>query len=190
MFPVASAALLLSGCWTPPSADVHPAGPPRVVEGGIDVERVAHFARVESVDRASRTVVLSERGVPLTVRIGRGVRNWSLIRAGDRVRARIEEVLTLYVGPENEIGSLEGGARGRPPDARVLLIDPSYRVLTVQYPNGGTEAFKIGLATRTSGIEAGDSVAIRPVQVIELRVLRNSNREESSRPSPSTTPVS
>jgi hypothetical protein len=160
---------------------------PRIVASGIEVEKGVDCARVESVDHAARTIVLGERGVPLSLQVGRDVRNWGDIRVGELVRATIEEVLTVYVGPENEISRTAAGVRGRTPDAHVLLIDPSYRVLTVQYLNGETEAFKIGLSTPMQGIEAGDSVAIRPVEVIELHVLRDSNREESSRPSQTTT---
>ena len=161
-----------------PSANLIPGGNPRTIEGGIAVERVADPAKVEGVDRAARALVLSAPGFPLaTYKIGRGVRNWRDIQTGDRVRATIEEVLTVYVAPVNK----------RPPDARVLVVDPSYRLLTVQYPNGRTEIFKLGLHTRMEGIEAGDSVTIRPVEVIEMRVQRRSNREESSRPSRSPT---
>lgn len=151
-------AAFLSGCWVAPSATVRPQGKAGVVEEGIEVDRVADPATVLSVDRTARTVALSVRGVPLPAcRIGPSVRNWVDFRRGDRVRATVREVLTVYV-------ALRGS-----PDARVLLVDPSYRVLTVQYPNGEAEAYKIGLNTRMEGIEAGDSVAIRPVEVIELR---------------------
>lgn len=156
---LASVAVLLSGCWVAPSASVRPQGKPGVIEQGIAVNRVADSARVESVDRAARTITLSVRGLPLPAcRIGRGVRNWGDIRTGDRVRATVREVLTVYVAP------------GASPDARVLQVDPSYRVLTVQYPDGETETLKVGLNTRMEGIEAGDSVAIRPVEVIKLRM--------------------
>ena len=151
--------VLISGCWVAPSADVRPEGKPRVVERGISVDRVAPSARVESLDRAARTVTLSVRGVPLPAcLIGPGVRNWGDIRAGDRVRVTVREILNVYV------------ARSGSPDARVLLVDRSYRVLTVQYPNGETEALKVGLNSRMEGIAAGDSVAIRPVEVIKLRM--------------------
>jgi hypothetical protein len=156
---VASVAVFLSGCWVPPSASVRPGGGPRVIAGGIVIERVADPATVEGVDRAARTLALSMPGVgPSTYRIGRGVLDWGHIRVGDRVRAKIREDLTVYVAPADESA-----------DARVLLVDPSYRVLTVRYPSGRTEPFKVGLHTRMQGIEAGDSVTIRPLDVVELR---------------------
>lgn len=156
---VASVAVFLSGCWVPPSASVRPSGGPRVIADGIVIERVADPATVEGVDRAARTLALSMPGVALaTYRIGRAVPDWSDIRVGDRVRATTREDLTVFVAPP------DGSA-----DARVLVVDPSYRVLTLRYPNGGTEAFKIGLHARMRGIEAGDSATLHPLDVIELR---------------------
>jgi hypothetical protein len=157
---VASVAVLLSGCWVPPSATVRPGGSPRVIADGIVVERVAEPATVAAVDRSARTLALSMPGVALaTYGIGRGVPDWGDIRVGDRVRATIRQDLTVYVAPAGESAG-----------ARVLVVDPSYRVLTVRYPNGRTETFKIGLHTRMQGMEAGDSVTIRPLDVIRLRV--------------------
>jgi hypothetical protein len=170
---IIGAAVFLSGCWTPPSASVRPTGEPRVIERGIEVERVLDSATVESVDRVARTLGLSGPGIPVTVcRIGRGVRDWGDIRIGDRVRARIEEVLTVYLPPVNEAGGPGVSVGSRSPDARVLVVDPSYRVLKVQYPNGGTEAFKVGLHMPMSDLEAGDFVAIRRAEVVELHVRR------------------
>jgi hypothetical protein len=170
---VVSVAVLLAGCWTPPSASVRPQGKPRVIEGGIEVDQIAGSAKVEAVDHAARTLALSVRGVPpATYKIGRGVRNWDEVRVGDRVRATIKVVLTVYVARANASGSSNVGVLSRSPDARVLVVDPSYRLLKVQYTKGGTETFKIGLHTRMKGMEPGDSVAIRPVEVIGLRVRR------------------
>ena len=174
----------------PPSASVRPHGKPRVIEEGIEVDQVADSATVESVDYATRTLALSARGTRLPAyKIGRGVTNWIDVHAGDRVSATIKAVLTVYVAAANESGNPNAGVVSRAPDARVLVVDPSYRLLTVQYTNGGTETFKIGVHTRMKGIEAGDSVAIRPLEVIELRVRHHWNRAESSRPSQSATPA-
>lgn len=182
---VAGAAIILSGCWAPPSAGVRPEGKPRVVAGAIEVTRVVDSARIAAIDRAARTVVLSVRGVSLPAcRIGRGVRNWDDLRRGDRVRATLKEILTLYVAPANESGP-GAWARGLRPSARVLVADPSYRVLTLQYPGGETETFKVALHARMNGIEAGDAVAIRAAEASELRVRRPSNREAGSRSTPS-----
>lgn len=177
---VVSAAVILSGCWTAPSASVRPEGQPRVIAEGIEVDRVVDFAKVESVDRASRTVALSVHGVPLPAyKIGQGVRNWGNVRTADHVRATIEEVLTVYVAGAIEDNSRNPAVRSRAPDARVLVVDPSYRMLTVQYPDGGTDTFKVALHTQMNGIEAGDSVAIRQGEVTALRVWLHGHKERS-----------
>ncbi len=111
--------------------------------------------------------MLSVNGVPLSYEIGWGVRNWGDVHSGDDVSATFTEVLTVYVAPPNEKGS--------PPDAHVLVVNPSYRLLKVQYANGGTGILKIGLHTRMKGIEAGDAVTIHPVEVTELRLRRHSS---------------
>lgn len=179
---VLGAAVILSGCWTPPSASVRPEGKPRVIAEGIEVDRVVDFAKVESVDLAKRTVALSVQGVRLpTYKIGRSVRNWGNIRVADHVRAQIEEVLTVYVAGPIDGNTGSPAVRSRSPDARVLVVDPSYRLLTMQYPNGGTDTFKVALHARMNGIEAGDSVTIRQAEVTALRERRHWLKE-SSRP--------
>ena len=163
----AGVAVSLSGCWTPPSASVRPAGAPRVIARKIAVEGVADSAEVESVDRAGRILVLSVNGLPLSYEVGRRVRHWGDVRSGDEVSATLKEELTVYVAPlRDEVG---------PADAYVLQVDPSYRLLQVQYANGGTITFKVRLRTDMEGIEAGDAVKMFPMEVTELRLRRHSN---------------
>ena len=157
----------LSACWTPPSASVRPSGEPRIIAGMIEAEGAADSAKVESVDHAARTLVLNIDGIPMPYEVGRGVHHWSRVRAGDEVSATFKEALTIYVASLKEM-------RG-PPHARVLLVDPSYRLLQVQYANGATTIFKVGLHTRMQGIEAGDAVTIGAGEVTELHVRRRSN---------------
>lgn len=145
---------------------MRPAGEPRVISGRIEVVGLADFARVESVDRAARIVGLRVAGVPLFYGIGPRARHWGDVQAGDVVRATLLEVLTVYVPSPGE--------KGVSPDARVLIVDPSYRLLKVQYANGGTVTFKVALKAPMSGIQAGDAVKIHPVEVLKLRLRRHS----------------
>lgn len=145
---------------------------------------------VESADRDARTLLLSVHGATLPAcKVGQGVRNWGDVNPGDEVRATIREVLTVYVAPADDGRSHDPGARSQSLDARVLVMDPSYRLLTVQYPNGGTETFKLGLHTRMEQIAAGDSVTIRRVEAIELHVRHHANRREGARSGQSVTPA-
>jgi hypothetical protein len=98
------------------------------------------------VDRATRIIGLRVSGVPLYYGIGERVRNWSDVHTGDEVSATLREVLTVYVPLPKE--------RGSSPDARVLVVDPSYRLLKVQYANGGTVTFK-GCAARANAGHRG-----------------------------------
>lgn len=187
--------MLLSGCWAPPSAGVRPEGRPGIVASAIEVERVADSATIVSVDRAARTLVLRVRGITLPAcRAGRRVRNWRDLESGAVVHATIKEALTVYVAPtsstawRSETGP-DAEVRSMRRDARVLVADRSYRVLTVQYPNGQTDAFKVGLRTPMKDIEAGDAVVIRPVEIIEAHVRRRSSQEEGSRSRPDMAPA-
>jgi len=58
----------------------------------------------------------------------------------------------------------------RNPDAKVLSVDPSYRLLTLQYPNGQAQTFKVGLDVKLLEMEPGDIVVIRTMELIALRV--------------------
>jgi hypothetical protein len=179
---VAGATILLSGCWTAPNANLRPKGPPRVIEDSIEVECFAPSMRIESIDRGNRTIVASGSGAaPIVLKIAPGVHNWNDVGIGDQIRPRLRETLTVYVAPLFENDSK--AVTGRSSDARILLIDPSYRLLAVQYPNGRTETFKVGLNTRLKDMGPGDSVAINTVEAVELRVGRHSSRGESSHPS-------
>jgi len=131
--------------------------------------------RVESIDRINRTVAVSLRGAaPIQMRIAPGVRHWDDVRPGDQIRPKLKERLTVYIAPppESESKRVTGSD-----DSRVLLVDPSYRLLTVQYPNGRTDTFKVSLNTRLKDMEPGDSVAIELIEALELGVRRHSSRQ-------------
>jgi hypothetical protein len=179
---VACAAILLSGCWTAPNANLRPKGPPRVIEDSIEVECFAPPMRIESIDRTNRAIVVGGPGAAYNViKIAPGVRNWNDVHVGDQIRPRLRETLTVYVAPLFEKGS--GAVTGWSSNSRVLLVDPSYRLLAVQYPNGRTETFKVGLNTRLKDMGPGDSVAINTIEAVQLRVRHHSNRREGSRAS-------
>ena len=78
--------LILAGCAAdqppPPAAAAPPPPPTGVAEVGV----VEVIATVESVDRTAREVLLrGPQGGLLTVRVGRQVRNFDRLRAGQRL---------------------------------------------------------------------------------------------------------
>ena len=52
--------------------------------------------------------------------------------------------------------------------ARILSLDPSYRILTLQSPNGEAQTFKVGLDVQLGQMQAGDDVMIRAPQIVSL----------------------
>jgi hypothetical protein len=164
--------LTLTACWTAPTVNVQPKREPRVIQGGIVVESVKDSATVRSVDIATRTVVVLIPGdsAEIAYKAGPEVSDLERIRAGDRVRAKVAEELTVYVLRD---GRLPGAAGPETieANARVLIVDPSYRLLTLQYPDGHKETFKVGLDVRLLQMEAGDAVVIRTIAAVDLKVL-------------------
>jgi hypothetical protein len=166
--PLCAAILLLAGCWVAPIATVQPQGEARLIQGAIPVESVKDTVIVSSVDRSAGTIVLRTAGnaQTSTYRLGPNVSGLDDIRAGDVVRATVTEDLTIYVLRDGRLADAGGTVAV---DARVLMVDPSYRLLTLQYRDGQKETFKVPLGTRLEQMEAGDSVVIRPGELLALR---------------------
>jgi hypothetical protein len=166
-----AAALAVSGCWTAPVADVQPKGEPRLIQSGIGVESVKDPAIVQSVDPSARTLVLSSRqGAARTYQAPPQVPNLDRIKAGDTVRATVAEELTVYVLRDGQLPGAGGTRETITSDARVLWVDPSYRLLTLRYPDGHDETLKVGLGVKLGEMEPGDEVVIRPLELRSLQV--------------------
>lgn len=162
--------LILTGCWTPPNANVQPPGQPRLIQSGLPVESVKERATVQAVDAGARTLTLelSDKSVA-TYKVGEPVKNFGSIQAGDKVTATVTEELAIYL---LDNGRLPDGATAEAlgVNARVLLVDPSYRLLTLQYPSGRSETIKPGLDAKMLEMAPGDSVVVRPLEVTKIQV--------------------
>ena len=169
LLPVAMSCVSLAGCWSPPVATVQPQGPPRLIQDGVVVDSVAWPATVQAVDPSSRMITLQVAG-DLTSHVypvGRRVTGFDHFAAGDRVYALIREKLTVRVS-----GDSPPGAAGAPQpfvgSAKVLSLDVSYRLLTLQYPTGRSETFKVKRGVELKQMQAGDDVSIQPLEVIAV----------------------
>jgi hypothetical protein len=169
-----AAALALEGCWTAPVANVQPKGEARLIQSAISVESVKAAAIVESVDRNAGTIVVRIPGAPepSTYKVGHEVENFSSIQLGNRVKATVKEELSVYVLRDGQAPGADGAPEKIAADARVLSVDPSYRLLKVQYSNGGNETFKVAVGVKLNEMEAGDAVVIRPVEAVALQQKR------------------
>ncbi|HEX5397469.1 MAG TPA: hypothetical protein VFY06_00275 [Verrucomicrobiae bacterium] len=162
---------LLSGCWTPPSANVQPQGEPRLIQGGITVESDGNAVTVQSVDSANRTIVLKlADGGTATCKAGPKVKNFDQLQAGVKATADLTKELDVYLLANGRL--LDGTtAETLGVNARVLQVDPSYRLLTLQYPDGQSEIVKPGLNAKMEQMAPGDSVVVRPVAVTAIKVV-------------------
>jgi hypothetical protein len=158
-----------SGCWTAPAANVQPRAEPGLIQSGIRVESVKEPWIVESVDASAGLIAFRAPGeaAPRKYRVAASVPNADSIRPGDKVQPTIAEDLTVYVfrdGVDESVGSAS--------HAKVLSVDASYRLLTVQHPNGKQETFKFAHHVKLREMEAGDDVAIQPREVVALRLRK------------------
>ena len=165
-------ALALAGCWTPPNASVQPKGKPGLIQDGIAVESVKYPATVLAIDRyaSPRTTVLKfSDGTTNTYNVQRQVKNLDQVRVGDTVKATVMEDVAVYV---LDNGKLPDGTTAETlgVNARVLLVDPSYRLLTLQTSDGQSETLKPDLGTKLEQMEPGDSAVVRPVEVTAIKV--------------------
>jgi hypothetical protein len=163
-------ALPLAGCWTPPNANVQPHGSAGLIQSGVMVASTKNPANVQAVDTGQRTITLTlPSGDARTYKVGAKVKHFDGVQVGDKVKATVTEELAIYV---LENGRLPDGGTAETlgVNAKVLLVDPSYRLLTLQFPNGHSETLKPGLHTKMLAMSPGDSVAVRPVEVTALRV--------------------
>jgi hypothetical protein len=160
----------LAGCWTPPVADVQPKGAPRLIQAAIPVVAVKAGTRVQSVDSDRHSIVLSlPEGITASVQPGPKLKNLAEIKAGDSGRATVAQELSVYVLKDSQLVGAQG-PQVIHSNAKVLIIEPSYRLLTLQYPNRSVETFKVGLEARLQEMEVGDDVAIKTTQLLKLRV--------------------
>jgi hypothetical protein len=164
-------ALGLAGCWTAPVANVQPKGEARLIQSGIRVESVKDGVTVKSINADQRFIVLNfSEGATATFKPGPQVGNFHQVRAGDKVQATVAQELAIYVLKNGQAPGAGGKPEAIKADAKVLMVDPSYRLLTLQYPNGQAETFKVGLDVKLLEMESGDSVVVRPLELIALQV--------------------
>jgi hypothetical protein len=172
--PVVGAAIGLSGCWTPPTARLPADAIPGTIAGPLSVHTVIHAATVESVACDTRTITLRAPDTPHEAFvIGPHVTGWERLRQGDELDVRVKVELTVYIPPAID-GSPESQAKTHPPDARVLIYEPSFRMLTLEYPDGATDTFKVSLGAHVHSLPPGAWVSIRPVEASALHARSSS----------------
>jgi hypothetical protein len=163
----------LTGCWTAPVASVQPKGDARLIQSAITVVAVKENATIQSIDADRRNVVLDlPEGISPPVRLGPKVTNLAQIRAGDKGRVTVAQELSVYVLKNGQLPDAEGKWGSIHANAKVLIVEPSYRLLTLEYANGHIETLKVGLNAKLQEMECGDDVVIETTELLSLRVRR------------------
>ena len=154
--------LTLTGCWTPPNANVQPRGNPCLIQSDIPVQSIKDSATVESIDSSLRLITLKlPDGTSTTCPVGAQAVNFDQLKAGDRVKVTLAEEVTIYRLKDGRLPGAAGVDETIAFNARVQSLDPSYRLLTLQYLNNTTEVFKVGLDTKVLEITPGDDVVLK-----------------------------
>ena len=165
------AALALTGCWTPPNANVQPKGEPRMIQSGIPVESVKDKATVESVDAGQRLLNLKlSDGTLMSCQAGAQVKDFDQIKSGDTVKVTLAEELAVYVLKDGRLPGAGGSDEVIHINAKVQSVDPSYRLLTLQYADGKTEVFKVGLDAKVLEMAPGDDVVVKITEAKAVRI--------------------
>jgi hypothetical protein len=162
--------LILTGCWTPYNANVQPAGEPRLIQSGIKVELAKEPATVQAVDGAARTVTLQfSDNSTATYKVAAEVENLGSVQAGNKVSVNLAKEWSIYL---LDNGKLPGGGTAETlgVNAKVLRVETAYRLVTLEYPNGQSEKYKVGLDARIEEFAPGDSVVVKPLEVTRIRI--------------------
>jgi hypothetical protein len=139
-----------------------------VVLRAILVESAMRPAIVEGVDSGARTLLLKTAGDPAaqSYRAGSKLSTFDHITAGQKVAVSFTEELTIYVSSDHPAPVAD--AAPLVANAKVLSVDPSYRLLTLEYPDGWRETVKVSPDVKLAMVEAGDDVAIQLLEVVAL----------------------
>jgi hypothetical protein len=169
-------ALTLTGCWTPPNANVQPAGKPGLIQSGIPVLLVQEPVIVESLDAGERTITLKHNnGSTKTFNVETNVQNFAQVKVGDVISATVKAEMSVYILQNGRIPNPDGTSRPKTINfnAKVLQVDPSYRLLTLQLSNGRTMTIKTGLDVQLEKMAPGDDVVIRSHEVIAITIQKS-----------------
>jgi hypothetical protein len=173
VFPlvISTLALTLTGCWTPPNANVQPPGEPRLIQSGVSAGNNHVWATVQSVQGSQRVLNLKlADGTVISCTVNPSVENFSQVQAGDEIKAALDLKLAVYVLQDGRLPGAGGKAEVIPFIAKVQTVDPSYRLLKVQFTNGQTAELKTSLDVNLAAMQPGDAVVLQSAEATEISI--------------------
>jgi hypothetical protein len=170
---VPAIALTMTGCWTPPNANVQPVGKPGLIQGDIPVQVVQDPVTVVAMDASRRTLTLKHGdGSTKSFIVNPTVENFSQVKVGDVIRAEVKAKLSVYILENGRLTNPDGSTRPKTINfnAKVLLVDPSYRLLTLQFNNGQKLTIKTALDVQLEKMAPGDDAVMRSNEITGITI--------------------
>jgi hypothetical protein len=173
VFPlvIPALALTLTGCWTPPNANVQPPGEPRLIQSGVSASNNHVWATVQTIQGAQRVLNLKlADGTAITCTVNPAVENFDQVQAGDQIKVTLDLKLAVYVLQDGRLPGAGGKEEVIPFIAKVQTVDPSYRLLKVQFSNGQTAELKAGLDAKLEEMQPGDAVVLQSAEATAIHI--------------------
>lgn len=168
---ITTIALILTGCWTPPNANVQPPGEPRLIQSGVSAGNNHVRATVQTIVAAQRVLNLTlADGTAITCTVNPSVANFDQVQAGDRIKATLNLKLAVYVLKAGRLPGTGGKDEVIPFIAKVQTVDPSYRLLKVQFTNGQTAELKASLDANLMEMQPGDAVVLQSAEATKIHI--------------------
>ena len=163
-----------------------------MVEGRGAAEVVTVKARVDSIDKAARRIVMTgPEGRSMSVVAGPDVRNFDQIMVGDTVVLKHVQALAVdlikrpgsdgireMVQREGVMVSPQGGMPGAMAGretviiANVWSVDKKRQVVTLRGARDGLKEFKVKDPARLAAVQVGDQVELKYVDAVAVGVTR------------------
>jgi len=166
-------ALTLTGCSTPPNANVQPAGRPGLIQGGIPVAVIQYPVTVAALDAGGRTITLKHAdGSTKIFNLNPAVSNLDQVKVGDVVKATVKAELSVYILHNGRLPNADGTSRPKTINfnAKVLKVDPGHRRLTLQFTNGRDLTIQAGPEVQLEKMAPGDDVVMRSNEVTAIEI--------------------
>ncbi len=179
------AMISLLGCKTGPTRVASPLDNPSLAGSCVVVETTTYKGKIDSMDSTQRKLTLTHDNGVVTCKVGPDAR-FALLKPGDQVKAKVIETRAIFLvkngappSPGSGVKIAEspewsalGGATlptvDRP--AKIIKLDSSYRLLTLQFEDGKTRDFKTDKDFPLDGVVEGDQAVVREVQGVATEV--------------------
>ncbi len=156
--------------------------------GAVLAEAVTVTATVDAVDAEKRTVTLKVAdGATKTVKVGKEVKNFDQIKAGDKLKATYFESIAVFVRKSgdqpmaDEVATVRVAPKGGKPGvlvtdvteitAKVEAIDYKNRTVTLKGPEGRSGTFAVDRRVKKfQSVKVGDELVVKVTDALLMAV--------------------